>query len=66
MSEESPSDRILTGDDRERGSQADQEKAPDPNIVDWDGPDDPSNPLNWSISKKTTTISMVSFLTLLS
>lgn len=24
----------------------------DPNIVDWDGPDDPDNPLNWYVFKR--------------
>ena len=24
-----------------------QEEERDPNIVDWDGPDDPANPQNW-------------------
>lgn len=24
----------------------------DPNIVDWDGPDDPANPYNWTKGKK--------------
>ena len=28
-----------------------QEKI-DPNIVDWDGPDDPRNPMNWTVTKK--------------
>ncbi len=46
---------------------ATQEKAPkDPNIVNWDGPDDPENPLNWSSSKKFGPISMVSLITMLS
>lgn len=39
----------------------------DPNVVDWDGPDDPENPLNWSLKKKgilITSISVITFLTL--
>ncbi|MCJ1248048.1 hypothetical protein MMC30_005263 [Trapelia coarctata] len=24
----------------------------DPDLVDWDGPDDPANPMNWPVSKK--------------
>lgn len=44
-----------------------QEKAPkDPNIVDWDGPDDPANPMNWPASKKLIAIGLVSFITMLS
>lgn len=26
--------------------------SPDPNMVTWDGPDDPTNPQNWSIGRK--------------
>ncbi|KAH9909069.1 putative MFS transporter [Xylariomycetidae sp. FL2044] len=36
----------------------------DPNIVDWDGPDDPTNPLNWSPSKKQIHIAIVSLFSL--
>lgn len=44
-----------------------QEKAPkDPNIVDWDAPDDPANPMNWSSAKKIGAIGMVSLITMLS
>jgi len=28
----------------------------DPEVVDWDGPDDPSNPMNWSSKKKWANI----------
>jgi hypothetical protein len=33
---------------------------PDPNIVDWDGPEDPENPRNWSKAKKMLNISLIS------
>ncbi|KAF7557269.1 hypothetical protein G7Z17_g806 [Cylindrodendrum hubeiense] len=36
----------------------------DPNIVDWDGPDDPENPLNWSSSKKNMHVVIVSLFSL--
>lgn len=39
------------------------EKQKDPNIVDWDGPDDPTNPMNWKASKKTATIVLASLIT---
>ncbi|KAK4561157.1 hypothetical protein LTR86_005112 [Recurvomyces mirabilis] len=43
-----------------------QEQEPlDPNIVDWDGPDDPANPYNWSLTKKWSNIFVLSALTLL-
>ena len=38
----------------------------DPNIVDWDGPDDPENPVNWQSSRKWAIIAIlasISFLT---
>jgi hypothetical protein len=38
----------------------------DPNVVDFDGPDDPENPMNWSTPKKTAAIAVVSLMTLLS
>jgi len=28
------------------------EVASDPNVVDWDGPDDPEKPMNWSQTRK--------------
>ncbi|OAQ63053.2 major facilitator superfamily protein [Pochonia chlamydosporia 170] len=33
------------------------------NIVDWDGPDDPANPQNWTLSKKWLNISVVGLIT---
>lgn len=41
----------------------------DPNLVDWDGPDDPENPLNWTTGRKammTTSIALITFLTYVS
>jgi hypothetical protein len=35
----------------------------DPNMVDWDGSDDPEDPMNWPDSKKWTNISILSLLT---
>ncbi|RMD43858.1 hypothetical protein DV735_g1188, partial [Chaetothyriales sp. CBS 134920] len=37
----------------------------DPNIVDWDGPDDPRRPVNWPRARKWTVLSVVSTITLL-
>lgn len=54
----------------EKGASADgiqDEEVPrDPNIVDWDGPDDPENPLNWTAKRKVTatvSIALITFLT---
>lgn len=41
------------------------EDIPDPNIVDFDGPDDTENPMKWKASKKWGMISLVSAITFL-
>ena len=38
----------------------------DPNIVDWDGPDDPANPRNWTKKKKMLNVVLVSLSVLYS
>ncbi|GAD96578.1 hypothetical protein NECHADRAFT_47622 [Paecilomyces variotii No. 5] len=47
---------------------ADRRESPikDPNIVDWDGPEDPENPMNWPLRTKITAIGIVSALAFLS
>lgn len=42
------------------------EREPDPNGVDWDGPSDPQNPLNWRVGVKWTHIIVVSIMTFFS
>ena len=42
-----------------------QAEARDPNIVDWDGPDDPANPLNWPAKKKWSIIAALGAVTLI-
>ena len=42
-----------------------EDQNPNPNIVDWDGPDDPENPRNWKSSKVIVNISIVSTITFL-
>jgi multidrug resistance protein len=37
----------------------------DPNIVDWDGPDDPENPLNWTKKRKVSATVSIALITLL-
>lgn len=37
----------------------------DPNIIFWDGPDDPENPMNWSSKLKVTNVALVSTWTFL-
>ncbi|EEU37540.1 uncharacterized protein NECHADRAFT_97619 [Fusarium vanettenii 77-13-4] len=38
----------------------------DPNIIAWNGPDDPENPMNWSPRKKWMNIALMSLLTIIS
>ncbi|KAK7413983.1 hypothetical protein QQX98_007166 [Neonectria punicea] len=40
------------------------EQNTNPNVVDWDGPDDPENPRNWSKSKKNMNVIIVSLFSL--
>jgi multidrug resistance protein len=53
-------ERTLSGD-----ALAVEEQQRDPNIVDWDGPDDPANPQNWTQSKKWGIIAALSTTTLI-
>lgn len=39
------------------------EEEQDPNIVWWDGADDPHNPMNWSLTKKWINIGIISAIT---
>ncbi|KAI3340516.1 major facilitator superfamily domain-containing protein [Ustulina deusta] len=41
----------------------DSPATPDEVVVDWDGPNDPANPLNWSSARKTFIITVVSAVT---
>lgn len=62
--ERSSIDRIP---EQEKSSEGGEAHAPrDPNIVDFDGPNDLENPLNWSTARKTTSIAIVSLTALLS
>jgi len=44
---------------------ANENEPQDPNIVDWDGPDDPSNPQNWPARKKWGIIAALAAITLI-
>lgn len=55
------SDRTLGGDP---SAEAEAEAEQDPDIVDWDGPDDPENPMNWPPRKKWTLIFILAMVTL--
>lgn len=36
-----------------------------PDVVDWEGPDDPMNPMNWALRKKVVITATVALLTIL-
>jgi hypothetical protein len=42
-----------------------QSEPEDPNVVWWDGPDDPENPMNWGFYKKWGTVMIVAAITFL-
>ncbi|KAK3381948.1 major facilitator superfamily domain-containing protein [Podospora didyma] len=61
----------IVANDSDRGSSAGKDASPNedtaqlgPNIIGWDGPNDPHNPMNWTDKKKWTNIAVLSFLTL--
>jgi hypothetical protein len=45
--------------------QESEEAIIDPNIVDFDGPNDPENPMNWKASKKWGMVMLISAITFL-
>ncbi|KAF4496956.1 multidrug resistant [Fusarium agapanthi] len=51
--------------DEESATKEDIVQDEDPNAVGWDGPDDPSNPMNWPAKKKWSCIGALSVMTLL-
>ncbi|KAH6873215.1 major facilitator superfamily domain-containing protein [Alternaria rosae] len=44
---------------------AEEEPERDPNVVDFDGPNDPENPMNWKASKKWGMVALISAITFL-
>lgn len=44
---------------------ADEKASQDPNTIDFDGPDDPQNPLNWGFTKKWGMVLLISAITFL-
>lgn len=65
---QAPSERgVSAGSDgvKEKPIAETTEQYQDPNIVDWDGPDDPENPMNWPEKKKWLNIAVLSILTII-
>ena len=56
--------KLLSETDLERNHDA-SEKQHASNTVDWDGPDDPANPMNWSASFRVGNVVLVSAMTLI-
>ena len=52
-------------DEATLSSDAPADAEQDPDIVDWDGPDDPKNPLNWPSRKKWSIIASIGGITLI-
>ncbi|ROT39923.1 polyamine transporter 3 [Sodiomyces alkalinus F11] len=50
--------------DVDSGASTDSKVDRDPNVVAWDGPDDPENPLNWPESRKWLGLGLISAMTL--
>lgn len=59
-----PDNTTALEEDTEKEPLPVQEPA-DPNTVDWDGPDDPANPLNWSKSVRLRQVALISLITLI-
>ncbi|RFU28006.1 hypothetical protein B7463_g8324, partial [Scytalidium lignicola] len=55
----------IVGDDPNEieAVQAKMDQAKDPNLIEWDGPDDPENPMNWPTWKKWMVTIMLGFVT---
>lgn len=45
------------------GHHDDEKERHDPDLVDWDGPNDPANPMNWSLSRKWWISMLTAFMT---
>ncbi|KAI7438167.1 hypothetical protein KC336_g2991, partial [Hortaea werneckii] len=59
------SSKPINPDDHDKQEEEEEGKEDDPNIVDWDGPNDPHNPRNWPTRAKIFNLLLVILLTLL-
>lgn len=59
-------EKAFDGSSDKTASVVEEQVQTDPNIVDWDGPDDLSNPKNWTTKRKVANLSIVIFLCLVS
>lgn len=49
---QSNEDRDVEKQESKGEKKDDEEEEKDPNVVDWDGPDDKANPMNWAPARK--------------
>ncbi|RMZ91598.1 hypothetical protein DV736_g1195, partial [Chaetothyriales sp. CBS 134916] len=61
-----PQDNVISVASSNGSKQATEAPTPDPNLVDWDGPNDPNDPLNWPRSRKWATLLPMSLFNFLS
>jgi len=54
---------IVNSDRGSTSGRDDDEEKRDPNLVSWDGPNDPENPMNWPDKKKWANIAVLSIMT---
>ena len=62
-SEDQPKD-IETGEAQPHTTSDEEISPADPNVVDFNGPNDPTIAVNWALSKKWSTVAILSLLTL--
>lgn len=56
-------EKDLEKGDVEGGQKKRKEPPKDPNLIVWDGPNDPENPMNWPVSKKWIVTLSLGFMT---
>ncbi|KAI7970277.1 hypothetical protein EIK77_000279 [Talaromyces pinophilus] len=66
VAENSAENQVTVEDKYDAPKDSPNEVAVDPNIVDWDSPNDPANPRNWSRKSKMLNISLISLSVLYS
>lgn len=64
MAKEDISDDVADSNVALESGGPNKSKLADPNVVDWDGPDDALNPLNWPSRKRWAHVVMVALLAL--
>ncbi|KAF2185482.1 hypothetical protein K469DRAFT_160912 [Zopfia rhizophila CBS 207.26] len=62
MSQMAETDKEFQEQDATEASPPSETK--DPNVIDWDGPNDTHNPMNWACGPKYTHLALVSIITL--